>query len=97
MRSGTSMNTTTPEQLAQIALTCRANAVLNPVCRTPMTMDDYLTSRMISTPCACSTATCTATGDGHRARAWMRRAMARIPIRLEAIGSGTSPGPDQVS
>ena len=43
---------TTPEQLAQIALTCRANAQLNPkaVMRAPMTMDDYLGSRMISTP-----------------------------------------------
>jgi hypothetical protein len=40
----------TREQLAQIALTCRANAALNPaaVYRTPLTMDDYLSARMIS-------------------------------------------------
>jgi acetyl-CoA acetyltransferase len=43
---------TTREQLAQIALTARANAALNPaaVYRHPLTMDDYLSSRMISTP-----------------------------------------------
>ena len=42
----------TREQIAQIALTARANAVLNPaaVYRDPMTMDDYLDSRMISDP-----------------------------------------------
>jgi len=40
------------EQIAQIALTARANAALNPaaVYRDPMTMDDYLDSRMISDP-----------------------------------------------
>jgi acetyl-CoA acetyltransferase len=40
------------EQLAQIALVARANAVLNPaaVYRTPMTMDDYARARMISDP-----------------------------------------------
>ena len=43
---------TRPEQLAQIAMTCRANAALNPkaVYRTPMSLDDYMGSRMISTP-----------------------------------------------
>ena len=42
----------TREQLAQIALNARANAALNPkaVYRDPMTMDDYLAARMISTP-----------------------------------------------
>jgi acetyl-CoA acetyltransferase len=40
------------EQLAQIALNARRNAALNPnaVYRTPVTMEDYLGSRMISTP-----------------------------------------------
>ncbi|MDD2857311.1 MAG: thiolase family protein [Candidatus Nanopelagicales bacterium] len=43
---------TTREQLAQIALTCRTNAGVNPraVYRDPLTMDDYLNARMISTP-----------------------------------------------
>jgi acetyl-CoA acetyltransferase len=42
----------TREQLAQIALNARANAVHNEkaVYRDPMTMDDYLAARMISTP-----------------------------------------------
>ena len=42
----------TREQLAQIALTDRANAVLNPraLVRKPLTMDEYLSARMISTP-----------------------------------------------
>lgn len=43
---------TTREQLAQIALVARHNAALNPkaIYRTPLTMDDYLAARMISTP-----------------------------------------------
>jgi acetyl-CoA acetyltransferase len=42
----------TREQLAQIALTDRANASLNPraLVREPLTMDEYLSARMISTP-----------------------------------------------
>lgn len=42
----------TREQLAQIALTDRANAALNPraLIREPLTMDAYLSARMISTP-----------------------------------------------
>ena len=43
---------TTREQLAQIALNARANAGLNPkaIYRDPMTMDDYLAARTITTP-----------------------------------------------
>lgn len=42
----------TREQLAQIALTDRANAALNPraLVRKPLTMEEYLSARMISTP-----------------------------------------------
>lgn len=42
----------TSEQLAQIALNGRRNAMKNPkaIYRTPLTMDDYLASRTISTP-----------------------------------------------
>jgi len=42
----------TREQLAQIALNDRANAMLNPraLVRQPLTMDEYLSARMISTP-----------------------------------------------
>jgi len=40
------------EQLAQIALNARRNAALNPkaVYQTPLTLDDYMASRMISSP-----------------------------------------------
>ncbi len=43
---------TTKEQLGQIALNARRNAALNPnaIYRDPMTMDDYLSARVISTP-----------------------------------------------
>jgi acetyl-CoA acetyltransferase len=43
---------TTREQLAQVALTDRKHAALNPqaVYREPLTMEDYLAARMISTP-----------------------------------------------
>jgi acetyl-CoA acetyltransferase len=42
----------TREQLAQIALTDRAHAALNPraLVRKPLTMEEYLSARMISTP-----------------------------------------------
>ncbi|MFC4314597.1 thiolase family protein [Steroidobacter flavus] len=42
----------TREQLAQVALTDRANAALNPraLTREPITMDEYMSARMISTP-----------------------------------------------
>jgi acetyl-CoA acetyltransferase len=43
---------TTHEQMAQIALNARRNAALNPaaVFRTPLTLDDYLGSRVVSSP-----------------------------------------------
>ena len=43
---------TTREQLAQIALNARRNAARNPnaIYRDPMTLDDYLGVRMVSTP-----------------------------------------------
>ena len=41
-----------PETLGWIALNQRANAALNPtaIYRDPLTMDDYLTARLITTP-----------------------------------------------
>ncbi|MCK9904998.1 DitF protein [Parafrankia colletiae] len=43
---------TTEEQMAQIALNARRNAALNPkaVFRQPLTMDDYLAARIVSSP-----------------------------------------------
>jgi acetyl-CoA acetyltransferase len=42
----------TREQLAQIAINGRANAALNPraLVQKPLTMDEYMTARMVSTP-----------------------------------------------
>ncbi len=82
---------TTQEQLAQIALTCRDNAVLNPkaVFRTPLTLPDYLQSRMISSPlrlydcdvhCDAATAIILSRSD-------VAKDTAHAPIRIEAIGS----------
>lgn len=82
---------TTPEQMAQIALTCRANAALNPkaVYRQPMTMADYMGSRLISTPlrmfdcdvhCDASTAIVLSRIDAARGGP-------NAPVRIEAIGS----------
>jgi len=82
---------TTPEQLAQIALTCRRHAALNPkaLFRAAMTMDDYFASKMISTPlrmfdcdvhCDASTAVVLSRADAARDGP-------NAPIRIEAIGS----------
>jgi acetyl-CoA acetyltransferase len=82
---------TTPEQLAQIALTCRRNAMINPnaVMRAPMTMDDYMASKMISTPlrmfdcdvhCDASTAIILSRADAAKDGP-------NTPIRIEAIGA----------
>jgi len=82
---------TRPEQLAQIALTCRANAQRNPkaIYRTPMTMDDYMASRMISTPLRMFD--CDVHCDASTAIVLSRRDAARdtrhAPIRIEAIGA----------
>ncbi|GAB3101708.1 thiolase family protein [Aestuariicella hydrocarbonica] len=82
---------TKEEQLAQIALTCRANAQVNPnaVFRTPLSMDEYMSSRMISSPlrlfdcdvhCDASTAIILSRSD-------LAKDGPNQPIRIEAIGS----------
>ena len=82
---------TTREQLAQIALTCRANAALNPaaVYRDPLTLDDYLAARMISEPLCLFD--CDVPADGSTAivvsRADTVADLAKPPIRFEAIGT----------
>lgn len=82
---------TRPEQLAQIALTCRQNAMRNPkaVFRTPMSMDDYMASRMISTPLRMFD--CDVHCDGSTAIVLSRRDIAQDlpnkPIRIEAMGA----------
>lgn len=82
---------TTREQLAQIALNGRANALVNPkaVYRSVLTLDDYLASRMISTPLClfdcdvpvdCSTAIIVSHAD-------TARDLRAPPVHIEAVGS----------
>ncbi len=77
------------EQLAQIAINARRNAGLNPkaIYRTPITMDDYLSARMISTPLCLFD--CDVPIDGATAVIISRRETAPdlkgTPILVEAI------------
>jgi len=82
---------TTSRQLGWIPVTLRAHAGLNPkaVYRDPITIDDYVASRMISTPlrmldcdvhCDASTALVLSRAD-------VARDSRRPPIRIESIGS----------
>jgi acetyl-CoA acetyltransferase len=81
----------TREQLARIALTGRRHAALNPkaVYRDPMTLDDYLAARMISSPLCLYD--CDAPCDGSTAvivsAAETAPDLRRPPLRIEAIGS----------
>jgi acetyl-CoA acetyltransferase len=83
----------TREQLAQIALTARANAASNPaaVYRAPMTVDDYMGARMISDPLCLYD--CDVPMDGSVAvvvsRADSGRIDRRRAISFQAIGSAT--------
>lgn len=80
----------TQEQLAQIALNARSNAQLNPkaIYRDPMTLDDYMAARIITTPfrlydcdvpCDGSTAFVISTADHARD--------CPKPVRINAVGS----------
>ncbi|MUL75806.1 thiolase C-terminal domain-containing protein [Mycolicibacterium sp. CBMA 226] len=82
---------TTKETLGWIALNQRANAALNPtaIYRNPMTMDDYLNARPITTPfglydcdvpCDASIAVIVSAVD-------VARDLAKPPIRVEAVGT----------
>jgi acetyl-CoA acetyltransferase len=82
---------TTREQLGQIPLTCRANAGRNPraIYREPLTMDDYLSARMISSPLCLYD--CDVPVDGSTAfivsAADHATSMPKKPVYIEAIGS----------
>ena len=78
----------TREQLAWIPVTQRAHAALNPdaVYRDPLTVDDYLASRMISTPMCLFD--CDVPVDGATAivvSAAETAADLRAPVRIEAM------------
>ena len=80
-----------PEQVGQIAVNQRRNASLNPaaVYRTPITIDDYLNSRIIATPLRLYD--CDVPIDGCTAIIVSRIDIARDGpnpvVRIEAIGS----------
>lgn len=82
---------TTRETLGWIALNQRTNAVLNPtaIYREPMTMDDYLDARMITTPFGLYD--CDVPCDGAVAvivsAAETTGDLAKPPIRVEAVGT----------
>jgi acetyl-CoA acetyltransferase len=82
---------TTREQMAWIALNARRNAALNPkgIYRDPMTLDDYLSARLISTPFCLYD--CDAPCDGATAIIVSRLDRAgdlpHRPLRVEAVGS----------
>jgi acetyl-CoA acetyltransferase len=81
----------TTEQLAQIALNARRNAARNPkaIYREPMSFDDYLNSRMISTPLRLFD--CDVPCDGATAVIVSRRELAddlaQPPVYIEAMGA----------
>jgi acetyl-CoA acetyltransferase len=81
----------TTEQLAQIALNGRRNAARNPkaIYRDPLTLEDYLTSRMISTPLRLFD--CDVPCDGATAVIISRRELAddlpQSPVYIEAMGA----------
>jgi acetyl-CoA acetyltransferase len=82
---------TTREQLAQIALNARRNAAGNPkaIYREPLTLEQYLGARMISTPFCLYD--CDVPCDGGTAlivsHVDAARDLRRRPLRVEAIGS----------
>ncbi len=82
---------TTREQLAWIALNARRNAEVNPkaIYRDPMTLDDYMSVRMISTPFCLYD--CDVPCDGATAVIVSRRDRAKdmpnAPLRVEAVGT----------
>jgi acetyl-CoA acetyltransferase len=87
---------TTREQLGQIAITQRSNAALNPkgVYRDPMTLDDYLSARMISSPLCLFD--CDAPVDGSTvlilSAADAAKDLKSKPVRIESVG-GSIHGP----
>ena len=82
---------TTREQLAGIALNDRRNAALNPkaIYRDPMTLEDYLSVRMVSDPLCLYD--CDVPADGSTAvivsRADAVSGLRRAPLRVESVGS----------
>ena len=85
---------TTPEQLAEVAVTMRAHAALNPLAqkRTPISVDEVLASRMITSPL--HVLDCALVSDGAAAiivsRADRARDTRQRPVHLLGQGYGFS-------
>ena len=83
---------TTREQLAQVALNARKNAAVNPnaIYTEPMSMDDYLSVRMVSEPLCLYD--CDVPADGSTAviisAAETAGDLRKPPVRIDAVGSG---------
>lgn len=88
---------TTRRQLGQIPLSNRRNAARNPdaLYRAPLTLDDYLSARMISTPLCLYD--CDVPADGSTAivvsHASHAQAMPMPPAYLEAVGTAITSRP----
>ncbi len=88
---------TTEEQLGQIAVNARRNAMLNPkaIYRTPLTIDDYLGSRYITTPLRLYD--CDVPVDASTAFVLSRmdetQGLRNPPLRIEAVGSANHDRP----
>ena len=91
---------TTREHLAAVAVTERAHAALNPkaIYRSPLTVEEYLASRMITTPFCLYD--CDVPCDGSTAFVLSRAEHAgngAVPaVRIAALGSATSDRPNMV-
>jgi acetyl-CoA acetyltransferase len=85
---------TTPEQLAAIAVACRKHASLNPAAqkRQPITVDDVLNSRMISSPLHMLDCSLISDGGGAFIVTTLERAreLKARPIRLLGAGQAQS-------
>ena len=83
----------TREQMSAIPINQRRNAALNPkaIYREPITLDDYMSARMVTTPF--TLLDCDVPCDGATAVIVSRRDAARdlkqAPIVIEAVGSGS--------
>ena len=84
----------TTEQLGQIAVTCRTNAADNPkaIYKKPMSIDDYLDSRLIASPLRMFD--CDVHCDAATAIILSRKDCAkdtrRDPVLIESVGAGNS-------
>jgi len=85
-----------PEQLAEVALNARANAQRNPLAlmREPLTLQDYMSSRMVAEPLRLYD--CCQENDGACALVVTTLERARDlphkPVRILAVAQGTNPG-----